>query len=106
MKDLRWPHVTVIVAVLGMLGWLSYEGKDGAGVIAGVLALLGALGYVAHQQSQIKEHTSAIKQQTNGSLSELMRQSENKDRIIKELADKLAEMQPPTAPPTDSDETS
>lgn len=95
MKDLRWPHVIMVLGALGVLGWLTYEGKDGATVIAGALALLGALGYVAHQQGEIKSQTEAIKQQTNGTNTELLRQLENKDRTIKQMADKMAEMTPP-----------
>lgn len=114
MKDIRWQHVTMVLGVLGVLGWLTYEGKDGATVIAGVLALLGALGFVAYQQSEIKQTAATIEKQTNGAQSELMRQLEakdhrhreemaTKDRMIRQLqqenTDLALKVPPPAAEP-------
>lgn len=88
MKDLRWTHVVVVLGTLGVLGWLAYQGKDGATVITGMLALLAALGFVAYQQSEIKSHTEAIKQNTNGNISRML-------TMLEKQGEMLAEMQRP-----------
>lgn len=99
MKNMTWQHVVIIVAVVGVLGWLAYLGKDGAAVVTGMLALLAALGFVAHQQSEIKSQNEAIKQQTNGNLSQLMVELSETRRTIHAMADKMAMMTLPAAPP-------
>lgn len=95
MKDIKWQHVVVVLGVLGVLGWLTYEGKDGATVIAGILALLGALGFVVHQQSEIKSQNEAIKQNTNGNVAQLLTELAETRRDMRAMADTMAMMQPP-----------
>lgn len=94
MKDLKWTHVVLIAIVLGVLAFLTYNGKDGAALIAGALALLGALGFVVSKQSDLQETAATIKDQTNGRVGELIRIVEQQQRDIKQMADKMAEMSP------------
>lgn len=110
MKDLRWPHVAVVLGAFGVLGTLAYFEKDAAAVITGVLALLGVMGFVAYQQSEIKQTTATIKDQTNGNIGQLMAMMEQTRqdlvasndqhrRDMKEMADKMAMMTPPSDSP-------
>lgn len=93
MKDLRWQQVVLVLAVLGMLTFLVWQGKDGSNVINWLLPLLVSLG-VAYQVSDVKKDVSATRENTNGNVAQLLRQLESKDRTIKEMADKMADMQP------------
>ena len=120
MKDLKWPAVVVIGILLVVLGVLAYAGKDAATVLAGVITVLGALGfgYFNNKQSEIQEKQTqtqgtvdAIKEQTNGRITELMglidkmhrdhqNQADQHRRDMKEMADKMALMAPlPLEPP-------
>lgn len=105
MKELRWQHVVLVLAVVGAVTFLVWQGNEGTNVVGWLLPLLVTLG-VAYQASEIKKDVSATRDNTNGNVTELMRQletkdrehrqqMENKDRTIKEMANKLAEMQPP-----------
>lgn len=88
MKDLKLPHAIVISVVLLVLGTLAFYEKDSAVFVASALTLLGALGFIIRQQSDIKADATAIRQQTNGTNSELL-------AMVKELAAKVAVMQMP-----------
>ena len=111
MKDLKWPAVAVIVALLLVLAWLSDRGKDATVVLAGVFTVLGALGYgvlsskqadLQNSQTEIKQNTDTIKEQTNGNIGQMMamleQQGRDHRRDMKEMADKLAFMVPPDHP--------
>lgn len=118
-EDLKWPAVVIIVALIVVLGWLSYYGKDASTVLAGIIAVLGALGYgmltnkqsdIQTQQSEIKSNTETIKDQTNGRITQLMEMLDKRDRDhqtqadqhrrdMKEMADKMALMTPPPPEP-------
>lgn len=100
MKDLRWPHVAVVLGAFGVLGTLAFFGKDSAAVVTGVLALLGVMGFVAYQQSEIKAHVETVKSNTNGNISTLM---ETIDRLQRENTELALRVQPPseTAPGQD-----
>lgn len=113
MNDkLKWPAVVVIVALLAVLGWLSYFGKDATTVLAGVIAVLGALGFgyqfsktseIQEKQTEIKKTTDTIQEQTNGRISQMMnmmeRQNQEHRREMAAMADKMATMTPPIDPP-------
>lgn len=123
MKDLKWPAVVVIVCLMVILGWLSYQGKDATTVLAGIIAVLGALGfgYQFSKTSEIQQATAKIEENTNGRMGELAKAAEsertenralveklirdqqaNNDqhrRDMKEMADKLAMMTPPAELP-------
>lgn len=86
MKDLRWPHVVVVLGALGVLGTLAFFDKDSAAVITGVLALLGVMGFVAYQQQEIKAHVETVKTNTNGNNAELMELVKKLQQENKELA--------------------
>lgn len=107
--DLKWPAVVVILGLLLVLGGLSWAGKDATMVLAGVIAVLGALGFahVSNKQTDIQATADTIKEQTNGrmgQLTELLEQmrrdqmngNDQHRRDMKEMADKLALMIPPT----------
>jgi hypothetical protein len=110
MKDLKWPAVAVIVALLAVLGFLSYVDKDPSTVLAGVIAVLSALGfgYQFSKTSDIAQSTARIEENTNGRMGQLARELEQQRvalananaahrQDMKEMADRLAVMVP--APP-------
>lgn len=107
-EDLKWPAVVVIVALLAILGWLSYAGKDATTVLAGVIAVLGALGfgYQFTKTSEIQQSTAKIEENTNGRIGHLMdmvsslqsdlaNTNASHNRNLREMADKMAVMTPP-----------
>lgn len=111
MKDLKWPAVVVILGLLAVLGFLSYQSKDATTVLAGVIAVLGALGFgyqfsktseIQERQTEIKNNTEAIREQTNGRITEMMgmldRQNQEHRREMAAMADRLAQMIPPSTP--------
>lgn len=113
MKDLKWPVVAVIVALLLTLGFLSYHDKDVTAVLAGIIAVLSALGFgytynqqreLQGQQMEIKQNTETIKDQTNGRISQLTQmldqQARDHRREMSALADRLAGMVPGPVEPT------
>lgn len=108
MKDLKWPAVAVIVALLVVLGLLSYADKDATTVLAGVIAVLGALGfgYTFNKTSEIQQSTAKIEENTNGRISQMTALIDKQQRDLadvndrhrrdmREMADKLAAMTPP-----------
>lgn len=110
---MKWPAVVVIVALLMVLGWLSYAGKDATTVLAGVIAVLGALGfgYQFTKTSEIQQSTAKIEENTNGRIGQLTRlveqqrqdmmsASDQHRRDMRDMADKLATMMPAEAIPT------
>lgn len=120
MKDkLTWQHVALIGTLLLVLGGLAWFGKDGSQVLAGVLAVMAALGFgfLVNKQNEIQASNARmeatgteIKENTNGRISKMQelveksiesqaRQSDQHRRDMKEMADKLAMMMPP--PPAD-----
>lgn len=115
MKDLRWPHAFVIAVVLLVFGGLALAGRDSAAVLGGVIALLGAMGFLVKGQAEVKEQAAAIKEQTNGNTTalytlvrELQQQIADQHHTHQEqmlqLANKLAEMAPPAADTTYNDD--
>jgi hypothetical protein len=113
MKDLKWPAVAVISLLVLILGWLSYFGKDATTVLAGVIAVLGALGFgytlnrqgeIQGEQKEIRQNTETIKEQTNGRISQLMSMIDEQNRAhrreMSAMADKLANMVPASPDPT------
>lgn len=106
-EDLKWPAVVVILGLLLVLGFLSYNGKDATTVLAGVIAVLGALGfgYTFNKTSEIQQSTAKIEENTNGRIShmttliekgqrELAEVNDRHRRDMREMADKLASMMP------------
>lgn len=112
MNDrLKWPAVVVILGLLVVLGFLSYKGKDATTVLTGVLAVLTALGFgytlnrqseLQNSQTEIRQNTETIKEQTNGNIGSFMTMLEQQNRDHRRdmiaMADKLAAMLPPPAP--------
>lgn len=107
MKDLKWPAVAVIGILVVTLGVLSYFDKDATMVLTSVMAVLTALGFgytlnrqseLQNSQTEIRQNTETIKEQTNGNVGSLMAmiEQQNRDhrRDMREMADKLAAMTP------------
>jgi uncharacterized protein HemX len=119
VKDLKWPAVAVIGILLVVLGGLSYADKNATTVLAGVIAVLGALGFgynyskqseMAQKQTETQGTVDAIKEQTNGRITDLMTMVEKQQRDhqatndqhrrdMKEMAERLAQMMPPPFDP-------
>lgn len=122
MKDkLTWQHVALIGTLLLVLGGLAWFGKDGSQVLAGVLAVMAALGFgfLVNKQNEIQASTARmeatgteIKENTNGRIGKMQEMLERSiqsqqnaadqhRRDMKEMADKLAMMTPlaPVDPP-------
>lgn len=120
MKELKWPAVAVILGLMVVLGFLADRGKDATIVLAGIIAVLGALGFGAlhNKQSEIQASAakieasnSEIKENTNGRIGQLTdllektlrSQQDSNDqhrRDMKDMIDKMAVMSPiPTDPP-------
>jgi hypothetical protein len=108
VKDLKWPAVVVIVVLIAVLGWLSDRGKDATTVLAGVIAILSALGfgYINNKQSEIAASSARLEENTNGRMTQLTNLVEQQRlqiasindqhrRDMLALADKLAIMTPP-----------
>lgn len=122
MKDLKWPGVVLVASVLipliCVLGWLSYQGKDATTLLAGVGLVLTALGfgYQFNKTSEIQQSTAKIEENTNGRIGQLNATLEQQRldlaaaneahsravrdmadqhrRDMREMADKLATMVP------------
>lgn len=108
MKDLKWPVVAVIAILVVTLGVLSYFDKDATMVLTSVMAVLTALGFgytlnrqseLQNSQTEIKQNTETIKEQTNGNITAFMtmldRQYQEHRLDMKEMAQVLATMTPP-----------
>lgn len=111
MKDLKWPAVAVVVALLLVTGALAFFDKDATTVLAGVIAVLSALGfgYTLNKQSEIQQSTAKIEENTNGRIGQLtaiVEQMQRNQQTTGEqhrqemgrMADKLAMMTPPEVP--------
>lgn len=118
MNDLKWPAVVVIVALMGVLGGLSYMGKDPTPVLGGILAVLAAMGfgYMNNKQNETNATLATVKEQTNGgnkALLDLLNQQrqdhtaaneqhrremanlvDQNTRTMREMAEKMATMMP------------
>lgn len=107
-KDLKWPAVVVILGLVMVLGFLAYHDKDVTPVLAGIIAVLGALGfgYTFNKQSEIQQSTAKIEENTNGRIGQMTNLIEKQQRDLaevndrhrrdmKEMADRMAMMTPP-----------
>ncbi len=107
-QNLKWPAVVVILGLVIVLGFLAYHDKDVTAVLAGIIAVLGALGfgYTFNKQSEIQQSTAKIEENTNGRIGQMNEtiQKQQRDlaevndrhrRDMKEMAERLATMTPP-----------
>lgn len=90
MGKLSWPQAFVISSIVLVMGGLAYFDKSFDTV--GVLAILGALGFVISKQAENAATTQSVKEQTNGNMTKLL-----------EMVEKLAKMQPASAPAEQED---
>lgn len=116
---LTWQHVALVGVLLLVLGGLAFLGKDGSQVLAGVLAVMAALGFghlISKQNetqatvAKLETSSAEIRENTNGRLTamqELVEKAlaanqnaaEQHRRDMRDMADKLAMMMPPPADP-------
>ena len=82
---LTWPQAVVAAAVLFVIGALVYAGKDTGALVTSGLAILGALGMIVKQGTEVKERADAVQQQTNGNTRELL-------AIIRSQQEQIAEL--------------
>lgn len=107
-QNLKWPAVVVILGLVIVLGFLAYHDKDVTAVLAGIIAVLGALGfgYTFNKQSEIQQSTAKIEENTNGRISQMTNLIEKQQRDLAEvndrhrrdmrdMAERLATMTPP-----------
>lgn len=105
MKTLNWPQAVVAAAVLFVIGALVYGGKDTGALVTSGIAILGALGLIVKQGTEVKERADAVQQQTNGNTKELLaiiraqqeqiaELSRGHQDDLKQLGLRLADMQP------------
>lgn len=80
MSKLTWQHISLIGLVIAAMFGASLLGKDFDTM--GLLAVLGALGFVAAQQQAVAERTQQVKEQTNGNITRLLEQNEALMRIL------------------------
>lgn len=111
-EKLKWPAVVVIAVLIVVLGLLSYADKDATTVLAGVIAVLGALGfgYTFNKTSEIQQSTAKIEENTNGRISQMTTLIDKQQRDLadvndrhrrdmREMAERLATMSPPPFEP-------
>lgn len=96
MNGLTGTHKTIIIVTfLVSLVALAFFGKDAAAFIAIGTAILGGLGFSLAQNSQIKDNTNgALKAKDEA----FQKYAETTTQHLRELADKMATMQPPAPP--------
>jgi hypothetical protein len=83
---LNWPQAFVIGSVVLVMGGLAYFDK-GIDTV-GLLAVLGALGFVISKQAENSAATQSVKEQTNGNMTKLL-------DLVEKQGDLLAKMSPP-----------
>lgn len=100
MKQLNGTHITIIVvAFLLMLGGLVFSGRDTAALMSVGLLLLAGLGFGG---AQIGAQLSQVKENTNGTLSELTGQIRHLTNLLvasQPTPEALALLKPVSAPP-------
>jgi len=121
MEKIKLPHAIVIVSVMFLMAFLVWKGVDSAPTVLGILTVLGGLGFVVHNQGQQGERSANIQTTVNGNTNRLVdvinqQQQEfrtfvtehqhamavlvaDHERHMREMADKMAEMIPPSAVP-------
>ena len=95
MKTLNWPQAVVASAVLIVIAALIFAGKDTGALVTSGLAILGALGILVKQGTEVKERADAVQQQTNGNTKELLKIIAQQQAYIIDMANKMASMPPP-----------
>jgi hypothetical protein len=83
---LNWPQAFVIGSVVLVMGGLAYFDK-GIDTV-GLLAVLGALGFVISKQAENSAATQSVKEQTNGNMTKLL-------DLVEKQGGLLAKMSPP-----------
>lgn len=101
MKTLNWPQAVVASAVLIVIAALIFAGKDTGALVTSGLAILGALGILVKQGTEVKERADAVQAQTNGNTKELLKIIAQQQAYIIDMANKMASMPPP--PPVESE---
>ncbi len=91
IRDITWKHVTLILGFFVTVAILSITGHDTGAFVAIGLGVLGALGIVVGQVAGTKEAASAVVQQTNGNMTQLL-------SMVEAMANQMATMMP--APPS------
>lgn len=111
MKDFKLPHAAVVIALLAFLTFLTWKGIDSAPIAVGLTAAIGAMGWMIKNQGEQGAQATAIQATVNGNNDKLLKalvesqlanqqQHAESIRQMRQLADKLAEMVPPSAVPT------
>lgn len=80
MGKLSWQHVALIGLVIAAMFGANLMGKDFDTL--GLLAVLGALGFVVAQQQSTAAKTEQIKEQTNGNVTRLINNLEQLTAVL------------------------
>ena len=111
----------MILGISLLMGFLAWQKVDNATTVLGIITVLGALGFVIHKQGEQGERAANIQTTVNGNNAKLVEmlavgQREFRDFVVeqqhamaelastnqqhmRELADRLADMIPPSAVP-------
>lgn len=122
MENFKLPHALVVVAVAMLLGFLAWQKVDSAPIVVGLVAVATGLGWVIKNQGEQGARQESISTQVNGNNAALVQtikeqHAEFREFVIAQqrqtaamvsdnqqhmraLADRLAEMVPPSAIPT------
>lgn len=122
MENFKLPHALVVIAVAMLLGFLAWQEVDSAPIVVGLVAVATGLGWVIKNQGEQGARQESISTQVNGNNAALVqtikeqhaefrnfvvKQQEQVAELVKDnqahmraLADRLAEMVPPSAIPT------
>lgn len=94
MKDLSGTHKTIIiVAFLVALVALTFLGKDTAALVAVGAAILGGIGISVAQGTQTIQQTNGALKEKDKAFQELAQETQ---KHMREMAEMLAKMQPPS----------
>lgn len=73
MLDINVKHVVIVGIVFGSIVAVSVLGGDVATIVVVGMALLGGLGLLAAQQASTQKETQIVREQTNGTQTEMVK---------------------------------
>lgn len=93
MRSLTWPFAAVVIAFLTAITIIAVLGKDIAVFATVGLGVLGAMGLLVKQQTEVRERTDAVQQQTNGNMSRLLEMIERQNQMLAQMTPPLHQLE-------------